>query len=81
MKAMSVACAFCVEGHSSGDCVKQSAAITPLNGHSLIPLFGAGMMSVIASWMCNVSILKISIPLRWILSGRQIIQLLKRSFM
>jgi len=29
MKVVSVECAFCAEGHFSGDCVKQSAAIIP----------------------------------------------------
>ena len=38
-----MACAFCAEGHFSGDGVKQSAAIIPLNGRSVIPLFGAGI--------------------------------------
>ena len=64
MKAMSVACTFCAEGHSSGDCVKQSGAITPMNGRSVIPLFVAGIMSVIALGMWNVSILEMSIPAR-----------------
>ena len=62
------------EGHSSGDCVKQSAAITSLNGCSLIPLFGEGMMSVIASGTCNVSALKKSISERLILPGRRMFQ-------
>ena len=43
------------EGHFSSDYVKQSAPITPLNERSVIPLFGADMMYVIASGMWNVS--------------------------
>ena len=43
---------------------KQSAAITLVNGRSVIPLFGVGIMSVIASGMWNVSFLEMSIPAR-----------------
>ena len=66
MKAMSVVCALYDARHSSGDCVDQSAAITPLNGRSLVSLFDAGMVSVIALGMCNVSVWEMSIPMRWI---------------
>jgi len=46
--------------------VKQSAAITPLNGRSLIPLCAAGIMPIIDSGMCKVSVLEIVIPMGWI---------------
>ena len=49
--------------------VKQSAAITPLNGRSVIPLFGAGIMSVIASGMWTVSFMEMSIPATGLPSG------------